>query len=183
MRISSVSREVDLPGDAQGQVYVMCLGHHASCSVVGTEFERGRPIVVDHRRREGERKVRLHGAQDSTGESTVIVAYTSKVYSSFDAYDVSMLIKLGFKPEVPEDLVCHMVNRQPGAKLRLPVVVPSDATGVLSPELADHRFRVLASTSVHELLQPGGPLRVVGILGGRGCCGYRDPRCTFRPMP
>ena len=96
MRISSVSKEVDLPGDAQGQVYVMCLGQHASCSVEGAEIERGRPIVVDQLRREGERKVRLHGAYDPAGESTVIVAYTSKVYSSFDAYDVSMLIKLGF---------------------------------------------------------------------------------------
>ena len=85
-----------MPADAQGQMYVMCLGQHTWCSVDGTETKRGLSLVVHNVSREGERsKVRLHGARAREEESIVIIAYTSKVYDSLDAYDIGILITLG----------------------------------------------------------------------------------------
>ena len=46
VRICSTSQEVDLPADAQGHLYVMCLGPHTKCSVDGSEHNRGLSLVV-----------------------------------------------------------------------------------------------------------------------------------------
>ena len=89
---------------------------------------------------------------------TVIIAYTAAKVHCVDAYDACVLVRLGFRPHLSNEVVEHIRPKEDGSTQ---MVMPSTDEGRACEDLGDDRLRVMLYTNIRELTSPGGYLRVV----------------------